>query len=78
MEQGHESGGDRSANVLLTGGTTISRDGGALRDPRSTVPMCVGGCPLLCGAVCVCGLRSSVLRCGLWSLVVRLPNASCP
>jgi len=41
MGQGREGNGGRGANVLLTGGTNISYDGGALRDLRSAGHVCV-------------------------------------
>jgi hypothetical protein len=57
------------ANVLLSGGTVISCNDGALRDSRSADLMCVGGHPLLCGGVCVrrgCGRVCSVASYGPW------------
>ncbi len=42
-------------SVHLSGGTTMSRDGGVLRNSRSAGPMGVGGCLMLCNGMC--GLR---------------------
>ena len=53
MEQGLEGGAGRGSNVLLSGGTAISCNGGALRDSRNADRLCVGGYPMLCGNVCV-------------------------
>jgi len=76
MGQGHECGGGRGANVLLTGDIAISRDDGALRDPRSADPMYGNGYPhvvrLPLGAS---GLQLSVLGYALRPLVVLLINA---
>ena len=46
-------GRGRDANVLLSCGTVVLCNGGALRDSRSAGPMCLGGCPLMCGGMCV-------------------------
>ena len=43
MGQGLEVGGGQDANVLLSGGTSISCNGGFLRDSRSAGPVCVSG-----------------------------------
>ena len=69
MGQGLEGVGGRDANVLLSGGTAISCNGGALRDSCSGGPMCVGGYPLLCGGMCVrwgCGRVCSVVSYDPW------------
>ncbi len=55
----------RGANVLLSGGSTSSCDGGFLRDSRNAGHVCVCVCVWLLPAVwrhvCALGLRPSVL-----------------
>ena len=68
MGQGLEGGGGRDANMLLSGGTSISYNGGAIRDSRSAGPMCVGGYPLLCGGMCV---RWGAAECARLRLMAR-------
>jgi hypothetical protein len=47
MGQGLEGSVGQGENVLLSGGTAISYDDGALRDSCSAGPMCGDGCLLL-------------------------------